>query len=106
MKYPKGSLGAAEEKDTKIVSLFAIIVSIAIFLCLFVFHTDLKSFAHRASTFDNIVGSILILGSAGWVALSSIKGYEGKHAAWVWLAGLALGICLCCGFNFDYFGLK
>ena len=105
MAFRKGSDGAADEKQDKIILIVAAVLTVLIWCCIFVFDTDLKAFANRASKFDNTLGSVLLFGSWVYLLVGQILKWSGK-AIIGWIILFAFGILVSCGFNFDYFGLK
>ncbi len=103
-KYEDGRQGAAEQKEERVALIVMGVLTLLIWLCFSVFNFDTHAFYKRASTFDNIGGSIVALGS--WVYLWWIvkEGIDGKQIA-KFVVLLAFGLAWSCGFNFDYFGL-
>lgn len=104
MAFRKGSDGAADEKQNKLMLVLAAIATIVVWCCLFVFDTDLKAFSDRASKFANILGSVFLFGSWFWLLIGHFQKWDAK-AGLGWLLLFAAGILTSCGFNFDYFGL-
>lgn len=103
-KWREGSAGAAEEKQERIALIAVTVLTVLAWLCFAAFNTDAHAFFKRASTFDNIGGSLVSLGSAGYMWWA-VKNYvDGKRFVY-WLIALGIGLCWSCGFNFDYFGL-
>ena len=105
MAFRKGSDGAADEKQDKIILIVVAVATMLLWCAIFVFDTDLKLFAGRATKLANIGGSLLIFGSWFYLLIGQRNKWEGK-AIIGWLLLLAFGVVLSCGFNFDYFGLK
>jgi hypothetical protein len=104
--YRKGSAGYAEDKEKRTMCIIFGIITFAVLLATFFLPTDLHRFMHRASGIANFFGAVLIICS--WLVLvaGSIKDWNGYGVAISWLLLLGFGLCLSCGFNFDYFGLK
>jgi hypothetical protein len=60
-KFRPGSMGAAEEKSNKRWRIGTLIVAIVVFLCFFVFKTDMHDLVKKASWLCNIAGLIVFL---------------------------------------------
>ena len=99
MKYRKGSAGASEAKEMKVVMAFIGVVTILFLLCLFVFDTDLKYNVLASPFWMNAVGFCLVLGS-GYPIFRAFKAMEEGVKSYIiaWAVMLALGVFVSCGF--------
>lgn len=96
------SLEREKKEDNRLLAALGV-VTLLVLLCVFVFDTDMKEYAHRAGLVANIFGVLFIVGS--WVFLYfGAKNYSDAKGAGGWLILLALGVLLSCGFNFGDFG--
>lgn len=111
MSYGR-SLADAEKKSDNALLIGLTAAQLLFFLCNYVIANDLKSFMQAASTFWNVVGVVLHIGSLGflWYKAKGTDGHGnagdmgGEIVAWAVL--LVLAVCSSTGFNFDYFSLR
>jgi hypothetical protein len=93
----------AEKKEDKRILAAVGVITLLLFLCVFVFNTNLKEYSQRAGLFANLGGAALMIGS--WVFLwFSAKNFSSSKGVIYWLVLLGLGIALSCGFNFGDHG--
>ena len=108
-KYRKGSEAAAREKEIKTFRIIFTVLGVLVFMCNYIFNTDLQDFMQRAGFFWQGMGFIFHLVSIGWLWLSDefIDGENQKiPMGGLWLLFMGLAIFFSTGFNFDYFGIK
>lgn len=104
--YPKGSMGAAEQKGTKIFLICASLVYALILALLLFIPNYLHDFVLRAPVAANIIGVIVVLVSLGLIWVWSYHEVDSRTWRWLVILGLlVLGICIACGFNFSLFGI-
>jgi hypothetical protein len=109
-KPRKGSMAAADAKEEKIAKYCLTGLTFLVFMCAYVFNTDLNMFVERQGFVAHLIGVILYLTVPGFffygekVVAKISASYE--VTSWthviVWLLGTAFGTIVSAGFNFGY----
>lgn len=95
--YRKGSAGAADQKESRIISIVFAIITILVGLVLYVFPNQLHTEVKDASLVWNIVGFVLLIASGGAVVVGAYSDEETKGYKWAWVILLVLAIFCAAG---------
>lgn len=105
-KFPKGSMGAADQKSSRNFNIVATIVILLLMSMIYLDfpHTYLNDWYRRAGTITNIVSVFPFLGAIYtlWFLGDTTYGEDGgKQYGHIVLGLVALGILISAGFNFS-----
>lgn len=97
-KWRPGSAGEKEAKQNKVIVTFLVIVSLLILAVLFLIPSEVRDNVKATPTWLNIIGGLLVAGSAVPPILGIASQDDTRnHARW-WIIMLALGILTATGF--------
>lgn len=96
--YRKGSMGAAEQKQNRLIGVAFGIITILILLVQFVIPSQYRTEVIDAPTWMNWVGGLITAGSIVPVILEMTTPDEGKPYSWAWLIMIGLGFFIAAGF--------
>ena len=103
------TMNETEKKQNWKYKLAMSVATFLVFLCVFVFDTDLKAFSGRAGFVANAFGFVFFAAAIFAVWSDEFFHSLSEKSGWTygvgWAGGTLLGIVVSCGFNFDYFGL-
>ena len=95
MKYPKGSAGEAEQKDTRVVLVGAAVVAILILSLQFLIPgTTIYNSVHDAKMIFRIIGGLMVAGSVVPLIVAFGTPDDAKPFVWAWLILLVLGLLI------------
>lgn len=97
MSYRKGSAGAADKKESILVSIVFGLITIGVLLLQWVIPSQYRTEVKDASTAWNVVGFILTLASFGAVVVGAFWNEETKGFKWAWIILLVLGLFCAAG---------
>lgn len=98
MKYPKGSMGEAEQKEGRIIAIVFGVISVLVLALLFVIPSQLRDNVKAAPGWLNFIGGLLVIGSFGTVLYPLVTGADSTNTGKVWAVALGLGIFCAAGF--------